>query len=80
MWGFSPNTLDFVAVSHLPHGSIYNKQPLIHSSNIKAPLTLHVNTEIKQDRAKTRSDLLHESLMFQSAHEEAADQYADEIG
>lgn len=59
----------FSTVYHLLRGSIYNRLPSIHSSNIKAPCwcTLHVNSKgekKKQGRAKIRNDLLHQSLMF----------------
>lgn len=50
----TPSTLDSVPFSRPPPGSIYSKRALIHSLDIKAPLTLHVNAKMKQAEPKHR--------------------------
>ena len=58
LWGFSSDSSDTEAFSHLPRGSICNKQPLIHSSNIKAPRWYTPRVNSKRSKAGPRQGVI----------------------
>lgn len=68
MWGFSSSSCDIIPISLPLHGSIYTNNLWFILPTSKPPGATLIYSSCKQQRrqgrAKTRRDLLHESLIF----------------